>query len=211
MDKAIEVFRHHAIRDMLYITSGFVMASTAVILFWPGFIGAISKTIFHYGGISAWVTAPIVLIVLVIGAVAGLVSQEILAFAGITSTKPLEEYGPIPKLLYHRFNHRAWEWREDQSRPQKVEAARRSIRGDHHLERVINLKQLGTTVGSCLTVIFFLLVIHAGMYRSFDNWPIIIADIFFALSFFAIGRVKLMEEVDFILSSIGSSSTYIVQ
>ena len=198
MNELIKSINYFLYRDFFFILSGSIELLSIYLVF--GNEIELEEIPFPsiFGNISPFI---VTIFTLGIAYVIGYMTQEIFNLSPLSSSKPLKKYCKLVRSAYKRItqNEAREEYSLDDIEEAKMliykESDDSGMSNKIRIERLTSLKQVGTAVGSGLTISGLILFFapEAPLFL-----PIII--IFFGLLLILFGWVKLIEQTDFALN-----------
>lgn len=186
MNELVKILRHFITRDMIYIIGG-----TSIVLsflhMWDALSILTPTTLIHWIGIGfVWLI--------------GYLIQEFFSLLHIVTTKPPRNPPNVMKLLYNLFQHKKWQdiglFDFEEARIKIYEKA--SERNIARLQRIITLKQAGSTMGPCFLTSGIILIIKSAMNGAPVDITLAIIIPILGVIFVSTSWIKLEEEMQYV-------------
>ena len=185
MDEFFKALRHFITRDLVFLTGGGIVVGSFLHLF---------EDLRPNSGDH------LVVFLLLVGIsyVVGYAIQDGFSLTGLVSTVLPKKLVGIQKRLYEKFTGLPWKDINGEIDFEEVESSINDDRKIALYERIITLKQVGTTVGPCsLVVAFFLANIYFRKERKEDLWLALFAGAL-GLLLIGLGWIKLGQQAKFL-------------
>jgi len=187
MNDLISALRQFITRDLMFVLGG----SYVLIALFLHIFGPVAPPQDTSGAMFAlWLGTAYVV---------GFAVQECLSLSRIITTQPVIQPGPIVSRAYSKLTKTDWEsvTKELERESHQLFEAKAGDREYENYQRILSLKQIGTAVGSCLFVTFFLLVSAAWRFQSLVLYAASLFALFSSIVLLLMGWVKGAQQVQF--------------
>ena len=186
MDELVKTLKHFIYRDLLYVIGGGAVIVSFLYLFGQLDLQKIPTAVYLLGAGIAYVI--------------GYAIQDGLSLTPVITTVPVSKPGRIVKRLYKCFLGR--EWQELDSFDLDAESIRinedANERSRTQLERIISLKHIGTTMGSCGLVSALPLAFKAVETKGGFDFTLVGLVSLASIVLLALSWVKAAQEAEYI-------------
>ena len=200
MGELIKVLGKFLTRDIFYIESGLLIAVSLLYVTTDIQTQKLDELLAKYGNLSGWILAPLILSLAVALWTMGYLVQETFSILRIATTKPVSNVGAVARFLYRRIQNHEW----GNAHTANIDDERRLVLKDPNedpkleLQRIITLKHAGVTMGSSLVVVAAILFFHGLLRHITESSVIAVISLLLGIILLAVGRVKLLEEMEYI-------------
>lgn len=186
MDELVKIIGNAITRDLIYIIGGSVISASSL---------------YSFGLLNIPGEMPIGLQLLSAGIfyVLGYAAQEAFCLTGLVRTEHTATPPAVALWFYHRFTSKDWEPISIERHAAATlaidsEKVRLSERAKQKLNRIVMLKQVGTTMSACGTVALVFLVPHAFCTGMPIDIALVIGTLAATPAFMAIAWIKRLVE-----------------
>jgi len=186
MDDLVSALKHIIYRDLLYVIGG---------------ISVISSFLYLFQLEPKWDLPTLVyLFPIGIGYTIGYMIQDGMSIIGIVTTRLLTEPCPLLRWVYRRFTDQEWTKLEgfDAGKARMEFLEKSSERAMAEYQRIVVLKQIGSTMGSCLIVSFVLLSVKAYCTGSPFDISLAVAGLASGATFVTLDWLKAAQEANYL-------------